>query len=72
VRRLAQMLKRLARNVQVLAGHVSNKQFLSKEEREATFEIFVSMTKFLGDAIQFLRDADELVQSTSAAGEKST
>jgi len=69
MRRLVQMLKRLARNVEVLTGHTAIKQSLPKKEREAAFEIFISITKSLGDAIQFLRDTDDLVQdSISSAG----
>ena len=62
------MLKKLGRNVEILKGHRSRSPALTRKEREATFEVFVSMTEFLAEAIQFLRDSDDLIGPTPSEG----
>lgn len=63
------MLKELSRNVEVLRGHSSGHPNLSNREKEAIFETFVAITKFFGDASQFLRD-DEHFCRCRTSGEQ--
>ena len=62
------MLKKLGRNAEMLKGHMSRSPASTKKEREATFEVFVSMTKFLAEAVQFLREPDDVIGNTSSEG----
>ncbi|KAK1720837.1 hypothetical protein BDP67DRAFT_501036 [Colletotrichum lupini] len=67
-RRITQMLKRLGRACQTFQLHAGQSSTPSKDEKEACFEIFVSMTRFLSDAIRFLRDAGDIASLSSPHG----
>ncbi|CAM1508596.1 Fc.00g054440.m01.CDS01 [Cosmosporella sp. VM-42] len=65
-RRIAQMLKKLSRDVEHLRGHCSAQSSLSNKEKEAVFETMVAATKFFGDATQFLRDEEHFIRCRSS------
>ncbi|EXF75842.1 hypothetical protein CFIO01_07877 [Colletotrichum fioriniae PJ7] len=67
-RRITQMLKKLGRACQTFQFHAGQSSTPSKGEKEACFEIFVSMTRFLSDAIRFLRDAGDISSLSSPHG----
>ncbi|KAJ0323159.1 hypothetical protein COL5a_008379 [Colletotrichum fioriniae] len=67
-RRITQMLKKLGRACQTFQLHACQSSTPSKGEKEACFEIFVSMTRFLSDAIRFLRDAGDISSLSSPHG----
>ncbi len=70
MRRLVQMLKKLSRNCHDFILHCQQSFAVTKEDKESCFDIFSTMTSFLADVVQILRQADDdFSQLTYARGE---
>ena len=59
MRRVVQMLKKLSRNCHDFILHCQKSSAVTKEDRESCFDIFLIITTFFADAVQFLRQADD-------------
>lgn len=73
MRRVVQMLKKLSRNCHDFIVHCQLSSAVTKEDKESCFDIFLTITTFLADVVQFLRQADnDFSELTYARGENST
>lgn len=67
------MLQKLSRNCHDFILHYRQSPVVTKEDKESCFDIFLRITTFLADVVQFLRQADDDVSElTYASGENST
>lgn len=70
MRRVVQMLKKLSRNCHDFILHCRQSPSIAKEDKESCFDIFLSITMFLADVVQILRQADDdLSELTYGRGE---
>jgi hypothetical protein len=53
------MLKKLSRNCHDFMLHCQQNFAINKEDKESCFDICVTITTFLADVVQFLRQADD-------------
>lgn len=73
MRRVVQMLKKLSRNCHYFILHCRQSPAVTKEDKESCFDIFLTITTFLADVVQFLRqEEDDFSELTFARGEDST
>lgn len=73
MRRVAQMLKKLSRNCHDFILHCRQSPAITKEDKESCFDIFLRITTFLVEVVQFLRQADDdFSELTQASGESSS
>jgi hypothetical protein len=67
------MIKKLSRNCHDFILHCRRGSAVTKEDKESCFEIFLRITTFIADAVQFLREADDdFSEITYASGERIT
>lgn len=67
------MLKKLSRNCHDFILHCQQSSAVTKEDKESCFDIFLTITSFLADVVQILRQADDdFSELTYARGENST
>lgn len=67
------MLKKLSRNCHDFILHCQQSPTITKEDKDSCFDIFITITTFLADFVQFLRRADDdFWEPTYARGVKST
>lgn len=59
MRRVAQMIKKLSRNCHDFIVHCRLSSTVTKEDKESCFDILLTITTFLADVVQFLRQADD-------------
>lgn len=59
MRRVAQMLKKLSRNCHDFILHCQHSSAITHEDKECCFDIFITVTTFLADVVQFLRQTDD-------------
>lgn len=59
MRRAVQMLKKLSRNCHDFILHFQHSSAITHEDKESCFEIFLTITTFLTDMVQFLRQTDD-------------
>lgn len=67
-RRIIQMLKNLGGKCQLVQLYCCMPDASGKAERETSFEVFLSLTKFFADTVQFLRSAGDISQTPRARG----
>ena len=72
MRRVVQMLKKLSRNCHDFILHCQQSSNVTKEDKESCFDIFLIITTFFADVVQFLRQADnDFSELTYTRGENS-
>jgi len=70
MRRFSQMIKKLSRHCHVFQSHSeqSRSPGPSQVEKETCFEMFISMTKFFANALQFFREVGDMSLVSQARG----
>ncbi|KFY18119.1 hypothetical protein V492_00130 [Pseudogymnoascus sp. VKM F-4246] len=67
MRRVVQMLQKISRNCHDFILHCRQSPVVTKEDKESCFDIFLRITTFLADVVQFLRQADDDVSELTYA-----
>ena len=72
MRRVVQMLKKLSRNCHDFILHCQHNPAITHEDKESCFDIFITITTFLADVVQSLRQTDDDFSGwTNVRGENS-
>lgn len=68
MRRVSQMIKKLSRNCHYFHAHTQQSATPSSAEKETCFEMFISITKFFTNAVEFLREVGDMSLLSQARG----
>ena len=72
MRQVVRMFKKLSGNCHDFVLHCQQSPNVTKEDKEACFDIFLKITKFLVDFVHFLRKTDDgFSEVTHSGGEHS-